>query len=195
MAKVRVKIEGTSVLIKVLPRRGYGGPVFDENPAPGSASWSPRRQLGRPPLDAKAARITELKQNKSWPSVDKLMAAEFPGTKPDVSRSLYRSRKRAGGIRRNRVLEQAFLQLIESMQPRTLRVPKGRGRQRKDAIRFESRQLHRHGYSWAQIAIRLNANYKQKRSADAYRKLCSTPKHQGPWRKLDLNIVRGIKSN
>ena len=150
-------------------RRGYGGSVFDENPVLGCKPWSPtRRQRGRPRADAKAARITELRaQNKSWRSVDEIIAAEFPGTNPDASRRLYRSRKRTVGMRKNGKLEQAFLQLVQTMQPRE------------------------QGKSLPEIRIELNAKYKQNRSLDSYRKLCSFPKYEGPPRKLDLNIIRG----
>ena len=47
MAKVRVKIEGKSVLIEVFPRRGYGGRVFDEDP--NATPWKIPRLPGRPP--------------------------------------------------------------------------------------------------------------------------------------------------
>ena len=174
-------------------RRGYGGSVLDENPVLGRKPWSPpRRQRGRPRADAKAARITELRaQNKSWRSVDELIEAEFPGTNPDASRRLYRSRKRTVGIRKNGKLEQAFLQLVQTMQPRDLHVPKRRGRRRLDEIRFEAWRMKKQGKSLPEIRIELNAKYKQNRSLDSYRKLCSFPKYEGPPRKLDLNIIRG----
>jgi len=174
-------------------RRGYGGSVFDENPVLGCKPWSPtRRQRGRPRADAKAARITELRaQNKSWRSVDEIIAAEFPGTNPDASRRLYRSRKRTVGMRKNGKLEQAFLQLVQTMQPRELHVPKRRGRPPLDEIRFEAWRMEEQGKSLPEIRIELNAKYKQNRSLDSYRKLCSFPKYEGPPRKLDLNIIRG----
>jgi hypothetical protein len=194
MAKGRVNIDGKSVLIEVFPRRGYGGHVFDGIPVPGDTpSHPPRPGRGRPRKDTKAARINELRDNqkKSWSSLDELIAAEFPGTATDAPRSLYRSRQRAGGIRRNRMLEQVFLQLIESWQPRVLRLPKRRGRPRKDGFRAEVRQMYINGNNPEQIAMTLNSKYGQTLATDYYRRLCSPAAQIGPWRKLDLNFIRG----
>ncbi len=55
--------------------------------------------------------------------------------------------------------------------------------------------MHLDGYTWRQIAFKLNAKYNQNLSADAYRKLCGPVKHVVPWRKLDLNFIRGLKSS
>src|SRR5438309_9300283 len=48
-------------------------------------------------------------------------------------------------------------------------------------------RMEEQGKSLPEIRIELNAKYKQNRSLDSYRKLCSFPKYEGPPRKLDLN--------
>ncbi len=177
------------------PRRAYGGPVFQEGPWPHKLPLTGTRKRGRPRKDDKAAKITSLKeQNLSWGAIRKILNSENgERLTVDAYRNLYRSRKNGTiKIRRNS-LYPVFLRLIEELQPRTLILPKRRGRTRKDQIRLEGRQIHCAGNSWRQVAIRLNAKHNQKLSAEAYRKLCSSAKRGVPWRKLDLNFILGLK--
>ena len=184
-------------MIEVFPRRGYGGPVFEEDPS----ALAPRPVLppkrGRPRKGEQAARVAQLwNQGNSWPSISVILNDEYGQVlTPDAYRKLCDSHKRNTYKFHRISLEEIFFQLARQQQPRTLRPAKRRGRPRKDAIRLEGRQMRLEGYTWRQIARTLNKKYNQALSVDAYQRLCRPAKHITPWRKLDLDLVRGLKSS
>jgi hypothetical protein len=76
------------------------------------------------------------------------------------------------------------------MQPRVLRVPKHRGRPRKDAAKAEALSKRAQGMTPSEIAAELNPKNNESISADAYRKRSSFPKYPAASRILDLNVIR-----
>jgi len=175
------------------PSSSHRKQLFDESSIAELLNPTRARRPGRPREDEIAERVAQLRQGgESWPSITETMNKETGIFRTEGAyRYLLRSRKHIRGPIHRNGLYPVFLRLLRQRTRRVLIVPRRRGRPHKDQIRCEATKMYRDGLKWRQIASRLNRKDSQARSPEAYRKLCGSMKVVRPWRKLDLNLIRG----